>query len=246
LRQTPKNGQNRDCPLPLDIRAEKPSRTLAGGRKRAGHGRNYRQKPMRGEHFLLLAERNQLLAPVVLAQLRRILAQQRRPATGEAVARLLVNRGYLTVEQARGLVALGSGTGSPLVPQMANKTSAEAATGPAISHSSEELLLTAEQSAAEIDSRTKYVVPPPIQQKSAAPGDSSPLIPTEAELANLTDSLRQWIELPGTLDWNAPPSPLFAPPRWYATPAMLLLASGGILVMFILGMLVLLARWSAG
>ena len=71
---------------------------------------------MRGEHFLLLAEREQLLPPAVLTQLRQILRAQKRPARGEAVARLLVDRGFLSVEQARRLVQEGSGGGSPLVP----------------------------------------------------------------------------------------------------------------------------------
>ena len=70
---------------------------------------------MRGEHFLLLAEREQLLPPAVLTQLRQILRAQKRPARGEAVARLLVERGFITVDQARRLVEAGSGPGSPLV-----------------------------------------------------------------------------------------------------------------------------------
>lgn len=206
---------------------------------------------MRGEHFLLLAECEQLLAPVVLAQLRRILAQQHRPATGEAVARLLVDRSYLTAEQARRLIDAGSGAGSPLVPQVAAKTSPveEAASRSQAPHQSDELLLAPDDAKTDtrpISQPTAKISNPPAKSQSLPPSGSSPLIPTKAELEELTDSLRQWMELPGTLDWNAPPSPLFAPPRWQATPAMLLLGAGGILVLVVLGMLAAISRWSAG
>ena len=206
---------------------------------------------MRGEHFLMLAEREQLLAPVVLTQLRRILAQQRRPATGEAVARLLVDRSYLTGEQARRLIQLGNGAGSPLVPQMAIATPPVERSAPqgADQHQSDELLLAPVESKKE----TRPVAQAPTsiaarwaEPKSVPAAAAPPVIPTAKDLAELTNSLQQWMDTPGTLDWNAAPSPLFAPPRWQMTPAMLLLGAGGILVLIVLGMLVVLTGRSAG
>jgi hypothetical protein len=201
---------------------------------------------MRGEHFLLLAEREQLLAPVVLVQLRGILAQQRRPATGEAVARLLVERGYLTVDQARHLINAGSGAGSPLVPQLVSKTSplGQSASRTAEPHQSDELLLAPDPpnpTTRQVWQATTNTSAPPVQAKSNA-SPSSPLVPTDAALAELTDSLRQWMELPGPHSWSTTPSPIFAPPRFQVTPTMVLIGLGGVILLLILVILVALTR----
>lgn len=206
---------------------------------------------MRGEHFLLLAERDQLLAPVVLDQLRRILAQQRRPATGEAVARLLVDRNFLTTEQARRLIEAGTGPGSPLVPQSAvtAPTTGELPAPTRKAHLSEDLQFVPDENFPEsrpLAGGTTQLAPATLSRTPVAPPIPSPMIPTHAALAELTDSLKQWMDLPGTLDWNVPPSPIFAPPRWQVTPTMVAIGIGGFAVLFVLVFLVALTRWSAG
>lgn len=201
---------------------------------------------MRGEHFVLLAEREQLLAPAVLAQLRAILARQSRPATGEAIARLLVERGYLSGEQARRLINAGTGAGSPLVPQLASQPSSFGqASRNAESQQTEELLLAPSDSkkdTRQVSQATTKIAAPPIQAKPNYSSASGPVVPTESQLVELTDSLRQLMELPGTLDWKVPPSPIFAPPRFQVTPAMVLIGLGGVLVLLILVILAALSR----
>jgi hypothetical protein len=200
---------------------------------------------MRGEHFLLQAEREQLLAPVVLAQLRSILAQQNRPATGEAIARLLVDRGYLTVDQARQLINAGLGAGSPLVPQLASKTTSagQVASRTTEPHQADELSLDSDapKNTRRAWQVTTNVVAPPVQSKPSS--STSPVVPTEAALVELTDSLRQLMELPGPIPWNVAPSPIFASsPRLKVTPVMVMIGLGGVILLLVLVMVVALTR----
>ena len=205
---------------------------------------------MQGERFLLLAEQEQLLAPVVLAQMRRILANQRRPATGEAVARLLVDRHYLTVEQARRIIAVGGGPVSPLAPRLDEaRALSKVAPRPTPSGQSDDLLLAPEETAAAAERNTAVGNPSAVATQRPIPPTApshAPLIPSEAELVELADSLRSWMEMPGTLDWTTPPSPIFEQRGWQISPTAIYVGLAGVLLLFTLIFFVSLIRYLAG